>query len=72
MFSEITYYQIFGKPLIMYLGIVTLLSLLTTATIAILTMKGIRKFPLQWHTMGAVLSLTLAAIHAILGILLYF
>jgi hypothetical protein len=72
MFSEISYYLIFGKPLIMYLGILTLLSLLTTASIAFLTISGIRRFPMQWHHRGAALTIIFALVHGILGILLYF
>jgi hypothetical protein len=36
MFQEISYALVFGKPLIMYLGVLTLLSFLFTATIAVL------------------------------------
>lgn len=72
MFAEITYMQIFGKPLIMYLGIITLLCFLTTASIAILTMKGIRKFPIEWHIWAARISICLAFVHAFLGVSAYF
>jgi hypothetical protein len=72
MFTEISYILIFGRPLIMYLGIVTLLSFLTTASIAILNMKGIKTIPFEWHPRLAVLSIGLALIHGMLGILAYF
>ena len=47
MFQEITYFLIFGKPLIMYLGILTLLAILFTASIAVMNQKGIRIIPVQ-------------------------
>jgi len=72
MFAEITYMEIFGKPLIMYLGIVTLLCMLVTATIAILTMKGIRKLPVDWHIWGARITILLALVHAFLGTAAFF
>lgn len=72
MFQEITYFQIFGKPLIMYLGILTLLSFLVTASIAVLNMKGIRILPFKWHPRCAVFSIALAVVHGLLGLLAYF
>lgn len=56
----------------MYLGVVTVLLFLTTAMIAILNMKGIATIPFVWHPRLAVLSLGLALIHGMLGIMAYF
>jgi len=72
MLAEISYFMIFGRPLIMYLGIVTLLIVLITASIAILNMKGIDTIPFVWHPRLAVLSICLALFHGMLGILAYF
>lgn len=75
MLTNITYYLIFGKPLIMYLGILTLLSFLSTATVGFLVFHGKAKPPiisLKTHLLLAATSLTLALIHGILGILAYF
>jgi hypothetical protein len=72
MFQEISYTLIFGKPLIMYLGIFTLLSFLATASIAIMNMKGITAIPFAWHPRLAVFSICLALIHGALGVLAYF
>lgn len=72
MFRNISYFLIFGKPLIMYLGILTLLSFLFTALIGFLNFKGIRKIPFKWHPIMAATSITLAIIHGFLGILTYF
>ncbi len=72
MFQDISYALIFGKPLIMYLGILTLLSFLTTAAVGIMNMKGITTIPFVWHPRLAVLSICLALIHGALGVLIYF
>jgi len=72
MLEYITYYPIFGKPLIMYLGIFTLLSLLITASIAILNIRfRIFTIPFYWHPRMAALTILLALIHGILGLLSY-
>jgi len=72
MLETITYYQILGKPLIIYLGISTLVSFLFTALIGLLNFKGIRIIPFRWHPRMAIFSITLAMIHGILGVLAYF
>ena len=72
MFQDITYALIFGKPLIMYLGILTILAFFLTASIAILNFKGIHAIPFKWHPRCAAVALCLAVIHGSLGILAYF
>jgi hypothetical protein len=72
MLQEVSYFLIFGKPVIMYLGIVTLVTLLLTATIPVLNKKGIRIIPFSWHQRCAALAISLAIIHGILGVLAYY
>lgn len=72
MFREITYYLIFGKPLIMYIGILTLMSFLATATIGYLIHHGNQTISFKWHPRMAVFSIIFAIIHGLLGILAYF
>ena len=72
MLQNITYFLIFGKPLIMYAGIITLLSFLITAVIGALVMKGIGKIPFKFHKIMAGISISLAIIHGIFGILIFF
>lgn len=72
MLINVTYYLIFGKPLIMYLGIITLSSFLFTALIGFLNYKGHRIIPFRWHPRMAVVSITLGILHGLLGILVYF
>jgi len=71
MFNDIIYYEIMGKPLIMYGGIITFLLFFTTASIGFLTIKGIKRFPLNWHTRMAYLSIAVGLLHAALGVLAF-
>jgi len=56
----------------MYAGIITLLSFLITAVIGALVMKGIGKIPFKFHKIMAAISISLAIIHGIFGILIFF
>jgi len=71
MFQEITYYMIFGIPFIVYLGIITILMFMATATLAVLKRKGKIKYSIQLHYRLAYLSIFLGVIHSILGISIY-
>ena len=72
MFQEISYALIFGRPVIMYLGIITFSSFLFTAAVGLLNFKGYPWIPFRWHPRLAALSITLGIIHGSLGILAYF
>ncbi|WP_321506044.1 hypothetical protein [uncultured Methanoregula sp.] len=71
MFAEITYAPILGKPLILYLGVLTLLGFLITASVAIMNLRGIHTIPFRWHMRCAAVSIALALVHGSLGILAY-
>lgn len=71
MLSEISYYLIFGKPMILYLGILVFLMIIFTALIAILRKKGKTKIPIIWHYRLAYITIILGILHGILGILAY-
>lgn len=71
MINDIAYFQILGKPLIMWTGILTLISLLSTATIAILNKRGINKIPFKWHPIMARVTIVLGVLHGAMGILSY-
>jgi len=71
MLENISYFLIFGKPLIWYLGMMTLLSLISTAAIGYLNFKGKMMVPFKWHPRIAALTLILALIHGSLGLMLY-
>ncbi len=69
--QDITYYQIFGIPFIVYLGAITLFLFILTAGLAILKRRGKINYPLKWHFWLAYIALLLAIVHGILGFLIY-
>jgi hypothetical protein len=72
MLEEISYYPVFGIPLIVYGGILTLVSLLITAAIMVLNKRGITKISIKWHHWMATVTVVLGLIHGLLAILAYF
>ena len=72
MLESVTYYMIFGKPLILYGGVATLLSLLVTAAVSTMNKRGIHVISFKWHSRMAALTVFLALVHGTLGILAYF
>lgn len=72
MLAEIATFLILGKPLIFYLGIISLLLLLSTASIGYMNLHGINKIPLRWHFRLAKTTVTVAIIHGILALALRF
>lgn len=72
MISQIALTQFLGKPLIMYGGILTLLLLLFTASIAIMMKKRIKYVPFKYHPIMARITIAVALIHALLGLSIYF
>ena len=71
MLENITYYLIFGLPMIAYLGIATLTLFLATAAIGWMNSRGIRRIPFKWHPRMAKLAITFAVVHGVLGLLAY-
>lgn len=71
MFQEISYYLIFGKPLIMYMGIALFILLGSTATIGYLIHHG-KAIPFKYHKACAASTIALGIVHAILGMGLFF
>jgi hypothetical protein len=71
MLENISYFLIFGRPLIFYLGILSLILLVSTATVGYLNFKGRTKIPFKWHPRLAALTLILAVIHGGLGLAIY-
>lgn len=72
MLQEIVYFDILGKPLIMYLGIITVIFLLFAASIAIPNIRKAYKINPKWHPLAAKIAIFLALVHGILGLLAYF
>lgn len=72
MIHNLAYSLILGKPVIMYMGILTYLSLLSTASIGLLNFKGYTTIPFKWHPRFAALTIILGTLHAIMGLSVYF
>ena len=70
MFQEISYALVFGKPVIMWLGILVLACFAVTALIGLRVLQGKAKFDM--HKNAAIASFVLAAFHAVLGVLAFF
>ena len=62
---SIALYQIFGKPFILYLGVITIFSFLVTAIFGISFYRGLLRF--KWHPIMVVVSFFLAIIMTIIG-----
>ena len=69
MIKNIAYSLILGKPVVMYFGLITIILLLTTATIGYLAYRG--KVNFSWHKAMAATTITVAVIHAVLALSLY-
>ena len=66
--QDIKYYQIFGIPLIVYVGVLALLFLLGTALVAIINKKRGSRSLIKWHHRLAALCIVFALFHGLLGI----
>ena len=69
MIARIAYFVILGQPVVVWLGILTLVCLLITAGIAVLSKRGKIRVSFKWHPRFAVITIILAIIHALLIIL---
>ena len=69
MLNNISYYMIFGRPLIVYVGLLTLACLLTTATLGALVLKG--KIQFKYHKAMAITTICIALSHGTLAFLVY-
>lgn len=72
MLRAFAYYPILGIPVLMYLGLTALTLFLTAATLGYLIYKGNINIPIRTHKLIAFSGITVALIHATLGILSYF
>ncbi len=67
MLSEIAYFPILGKPLVLYMGIITLLLFITTASIGLMIFRGVR-IPFKFHPTMAGIAIGFGIVHGILGV----
>ena len=68
MIHNLAFTLFLGQPLVMYLGIITFLLLLFTATVGALNFKGVTIIPFKWHPLLALITIAMALIHGILGL----
>ncbi len=68
MISDIAMYVILGRPLVMYGGILSIILLISTATVGYLNFRGKTAIPFKWHPRLAIATITVALLHAILGL----
>jgi hypothetical protein len=64
--ASIAFYPIFGKPFILYLGVITLISFLVTAIFGISFYRGLLRF--KWHPAMVAVSFFLAIIMTVVGV----
>ena len=72
MIHQIALILVLGLPLNFYLGILTFLSFLFTASIGFSNYHGYKWIPFKWHPVMVVVSFTIAIIHVIFSMSLYF
>ena len=63
---SIAFYPIFGKPFILYLGVITLISFLVTAIFGIGFYRGLLRF--KWHPAMVAVSFFWAIIMTVVGV----
>lgn len=72
MIYTIAITKVFGLPLVLYGGLITLLLVIFTATIGFLNFKRTSIIPFKWHPIFAIITVTVAIIHGILGLSFFF
>ncbi|HII95402.1 MAG TPA: hypothetical protein HA367_06690 [Candidatus Methanofastidiosum sp.] len=70
MLNQISYYPILGYPFILYLGIMALILFLIAVSISTV-FKGKIKSHFKTHRTIAIISIVIALIHGLMGILAY-
>ncbi|UUX91933.1 hypothetical protein [Methanoplanus endosymbiosus] len=71
MLYGIAYYYIAGMPLIVLIGLITLIFLFMTGTVVMLNKRGYHKIPMKWHFIFGKITVALGIIHGIFGIFVY-
>jgi len=70
MLNEISYYPIFGYPFILYLGAIALILFLIAISISTIFKSKIKNH-FKTHRTIAIISLVIALVHGIMGLLRY-
>lgn len=66
MISELAYFPILGKPLVLYMGVSALLLFICTASIGFMIFRGVG-IPFRFHPILAGISVAVGIFHGILG-----
>lgn len=64
VFQSFSYYTILGLPVIVYMGLITLILLLSTATLGYMVFTGKGNIKVRTHLRMAVLTVIFALVHA--------
>ena len=70
MLESISYYMIFGKPFVLYVGILALLCILATGAVILLNRIG-HSVSMRWHFRFGYAAIAFSVIHGILLLLRY-
>jgi RsiW-degrading membrane proteinase PrsW (M82 family) len=65
--EEIAYFPILGRPLLVWLGLSTIIFVILTAITGYFIFRGRLKINITWHFRLAYISIALAATHGILA-----
>lgn len=71
MIHELALRLFFDKPLIMCIGIFTVIFIILTATIGFINYKGIKVIPIKWHPILAIITITIVFTHSFLGLSIF-
>jgi len=66
MITSFGHIVILGLPIALWFGIITFISLIVTATMGILVLKGLYNIPFKWHMRMAAVTFIFALTHIIL------
>lgn len=71
MIQDIAYLTVFGLPVVVFVGLVTLLLFISTAGIALAHRKGVKWASFTLHYRFAIVSLFLGGFHVLLALSVY-
>ncbi|MDD5171759.1 MAG: hypothetical protein PHF60_01865 [Candidatus ainarchaeum sp.] len=71
MLKDIAYSLVFGKPVVMWLGLATGIAIAATVIVVLLNYHTKVRIPIVWHHRLAAVAIGLALIHIALAISLY-
>lgn len=70
--QDLAYLSVLGKPLVFYIGALSVLAILTAASVPGLFKRGIRIIHIRHHPKVAAFALAVSALHVVLAVGSYF